>query len=381
MRRFFLLAVFVFSPLLLPASTTQTITVEQLRQTLTSQLAAHVSDDELARHLGTFELSERLTPTALQTLITQSRPGPKTTEALALLADISGLLDAPADERLEQAPPDAPAQQKMVNAAVQSVAAMFRRLPNFLATRLTRSFDDAPLVVTHSGWAPSHTDLHLAGTFEQEITYRNGKEAALHSVTTSNVNTKQGASPPGLTSSGEFGPVLATVLRDTSKGTITWSHWEKTSTGIAAAFHYAVPESASHYRVDFCCVHGTTNGSGLAGQTSPDSDPDNAYRGTPGYHGSITIDPATGTIVRLTIDPELKQDGPIMRSAIAVDYGTVEIGGQSYTCPVRSIAISLAKTRLGGDMSDRSIFRINEVTFTNYHRFGSSSRILVGDLK
>jgi hypothetical protein len=105
-------------------------------------------------------------------------------------------------------------------------------------------------------------------------------------------------------------------------------------------------------------------------------DKDNAYDGTPAYHGTIAIDPQAGTILRITIDPELNADGPISRSAVSVEYGPVEIGGRTYICPLRSIALSKARTRPGGDMSERTVLRINEVTFTDYHRFGATSRIV-----
>ena len=359
----------------------QEVTVDQLRQAVASRTAAHDSDENLARYLGGLQLTERLTQKSLDGMVAEDKPGPKTKLELELLADASAFLEPPVTELPPQAVPAAASQQAMLNAAVQYVAGTFKRLPNFLATRLTRSFDDTPLVVTHSGWSPSNTELHLAGTFDQEVTYRDGREAALRSVTTSGRDTKQGASPPGLTSTGEFGPVLVTVLRDASKGKIEWSHWETEKAGTVAVFNYTVPEASSHYEVNFCCVRGSEDeanyGGGLEGPGL--RAPDNAYHGKPAYHGTITIDPETGTIERITIDPELKADGPIMRSAIEVEYGPVEIGGKNYTCPLHSIAISNVKTMLGGDMGARSILRINEVTFTDYHRFGSTSHIVSGD--
>ena len=352
-------------------------TVDQLRQAVASCVASHHSDEDLARCLAGLQLTERLTQRSLDAILVQEKMGPRTKLELEMLADEAAFLELPQAELPPQALPAAASQQAMLNSAVQYVAVTFKRLPNFLATRMTRSFDDSPLVVTHSGWSPSNTELHLAGTFDQEVTYRNGKEEALRSVTTSGKETKQGSSPPGLTSTGEFGPVLATVLRDASKGKIEWSHWETDKAGTVAVFKYQVPAGSSHYEVNFCCVRGSEDpsayGSGLAGL---DADKGNSYRGTPAYHGTLTIDPETGTILRITVDPELKADGPITQSSVEVEYGPVEIGGNTYICPVRSIAVSDAKTRLGGDMGDRTILRINEVTFTDYHRFGSTSQIV-----
>jgi hypothetical protein len=357
----------------------QRVTVDQLRQAIQSRLAAHDGDETLARYLASLELSERLTQTSLRAILAEHPQGPKTTVSLELLAAASTFLAPPSSERPAQSAPDATAQQAILNSAVRYVADTFKRLPNFLATRTTRSFDDTPLVVTHSGWAPSNSELHLASTFEQEVTYRNGREDALRSKATSGANTRQGGSPPGLSSTGEFGPILVIILRDASKGKIAWDRWETSESGPLAVFRFEVPAPSSHYEVNFCCVRGSEDpgsygSGGLGSAGSPD--PDNAYRGTPAYHGTLTIDPKTGTISEITVEPDLKTDGPISRSSIAVEYGPVEIGGASYVCPVRSIAVSKSKTRLGGDMSDRTVLRINEVTFTDYHRFGSTSRIV-----
>ena len=366
----------VITALSVPAFAVQNVNVDQLQQMLISRKTAGESDGDMAQHIAQLQLTERLSTFTLDKMKQSLSPGPKTLMALNILADASALLDPPASELPAKPAPDIPTQQAIMNAAVHYVATTFSHLPNFLATRLTHSFDNSPLVVTHSGWAPSDSALHLAGTFNQEITYRDGREVSIHSVTTSGVDTKQGASPPGLTSTGEFGPILATILRDASKGKIAWSHWEQMPAGVAAVFSYQVPKAASHYEVDFCCVRGSEDSSSYSGGNSSQGTTPNSYRGMPAYHGSLYIDPATGTILRVTLDAELDSNKPIKRSSVAVMYTSVDIAGKTYTCPASSVAISLASTRLGGDMSDRSILRINEVTFTDYHRFGTKSRII-----
>ncbi|MGA8044303.1 MAG: VWA domain-containing protein, partial [Terracidiphilus sp.] len=267
-----------------------------------------------------------------------------------------------------------PTQQAILNVAIHFVAVTFQHLPDFLADRVTRSFDDSPNVVTHSGWAPQNSPLHLSGTYMQQVTYRSGREVSLRSPNASGTTVEKGAGPPGMTSTGEFGPILATILRDISKGSIRWSHWEQTAAGPGAVFQYQVPQSASHYQVDYCCVLGADDAKSSA--ESQDLPIANSYHGTPGYHGEIFLDPARNTIRRITLEAELKQDVPITNAQISVEYGHVNIGGQDYICPTHSIAISNTRVRLGGDMSARTILRINEVSFTDYHRFGTSTRIL-----
>ena len=369
MRRLPLLALLVI--LAPPSLAAKRVTVEQLRQILTEQQAAHKADSDIAQQVGSVELTERLTGTALEALVAQSNPGAKTMLALDLLGDASSFLELPASELPTKAPPDVATQQAMMNAAVNFVAVTLKHLPDFLATRVTRSFDDKSLAVTHSGWSPQ-SDLHLAGTFSSEITYREGREILDNAPP--GAKPKQIPSPAGLTSKGEFGPILSTILIDAQKGKIAWSHWEQTPAGLAAVFHYQVPKEASHYAVNFCCVRNSED----PRTYQPGSENTNSYHGTPAYHGTLSLDPASGAILRVTLESELKSSDPITRAEISVQYGSVEIGGKSYLCPIRSIAISLAQTHGGGDMSDRSILRINEASFTEYHRFGSTTRILPG---
>lgn len=357
-----------------PAFAVTKMTVSAFDQLLASRLAAHESDIDTAQKIASIQLTERLTSVDVEAMKKTLRPGPQTQIALEMQVDASAFLNPPISELPQKDPPSIAEQQAMLNGAVRFVATTFQHLPDFLADRLTSSFDDSPIVVTHSGWAPPNGALHNAGTFKQEVTYRAGREVSVSNLSPSGKRQKESPAPAGLSSSGEFGPVLATILRDASKGSIRWSHWEQESTGVVAVFQYLVPQAASHYQVDYCCVRGTEDPK--AYEDSKNLRLANSYHGTPGYHGAIFLDPATGTIEKITLEAELDPEAPIMNSQISVSYGSVTIGGQSYTCPVQSLAISDARTRLGGDMSDRTIRRINEVTFTNYHRFGTSSRIL-----
>lgn len=350
----------------LPASAVRAVSVAALEQMLTAQEAAHKGDSALAQELSDVELTERLTGPALQRITNEAKPGPQTTQALEMLADASALLVPPASEVPDTGKPDMAAQRALFSGAVDYVVKTLRHLPDFLATRETRSFNDSPNVVGHSGYAPV-TPMHLAGTFRHDITYREGKEVVEAAQTAA--QTKDKAGPTGLTTWGEFGPVLAIILTDSLKGRVTWSRWEQDAQGRVAVFHYAVPASGSHYHVDFCCAW-----QDQILQSSARAE----YHGTPGYHGELFLDPKSGAIVRVTLEAELGPAEVIRRAAISVEYGEVEIGGTKYICPVRSVAISEDMDRpgkvIGGAVPVR---RINETTFTGYHRFGSESRILM----
>jgi hypothetical protein len=81
------------------------------------------------------------------------------------------------------------------------------------------------------------------------------------------------------------------------------------------------------------------------------------------------------------MDTELKASDPIKRVGMSVEYGPVEIGGKSFILPVHSIAIMLARSYLGGtgrsgSMNEKTTLSINEVSFSEYHRFGSTMRLI-----
>jgi hypothetical protein len=355
------------------------VTVEQLKQMLAAQQTAGKNDGDRAQQLNSLELTEQLTQPTLDRITTEFKPGPKTVLSLKLLADSSAFLEPPAGELLDKAPPTVAEQRAMIKSIVNYVLVTLPHMPDFLATRLTDSYDNSPESVTHSGWAP-HSDLHPAGTFSHHFVYRNGKEDLDTQPGSSGAKPKNEPSPLGLVSYGENGAALGIILTDASKGILKWSHWEQSAAGPVAVFHFEVPQAASHYIVNFCCVRESQD---TAGAVSFGMDANNAslngsdsYHGTPSYHGNLYLDPATGAVLRVTVESDLKPSDPIMRAATSVQYGPVDIGGKSYICPVHSIAISLTKSHAGGDKSDMEILRINEVSFTDYHRFGSTSRIL-----
>lgn len=249
----------------------------------------------------------------------------------------------------------------MVDEARNYVITTLRRLPNFFATRTIRSFDDEEEAARDRG-----TLLHMRPirTVNQRITYQHGQDTVLEASGRKPVIAVVGPDS-GLTSQGEFGPILGTILEDARRGTIAWSHWETVEGGVAAVFRYQVPQTASTYVVDFCCVNSAYEGI-----------PGNSYHGKPAYHGTLTIDPATGAVLRLTLLAELDPSGPLTTSEMSVEYGSVDIGGKSYICPLESVAVARAQIYRGLENRVGTILRLNETAFTRYHRFGSTVRIL-----
>jgi VWFA-related protein len=374
------------------------VTVDQLQQILATARAGAKPDAVVAQQLAEVELSERLSDATLAKL-QQNPPGPKTVEALAVLADSSVFLELPAAEIPATLPPDMTTQRQIMGRTVDYVAKTIPQLPNLLATRVTNRYDDGPQGANGRNWEVGGIlanqplgipELHPVGVTRTVIAYNDGRETDDPQVTGAKKQP-----PTGLVSWGEFGPILGTVLADAARSKLAWGHWETGKNGLVAVFHYSVPREASHYELNYCCIwnqnethtnyvqptggNGRTTRVGTGIQTEAPGSTAYPYRQISGYHGSISVDPATGTILRITVDADLKPTDPITRAAIMVEYGTVQIGGRDYTCPVKSVSVSVAPASVTAKATDALRFSMNSVSFEDYHRFGASTSIVASE--
>jgi VWFA-related protein len=371
--RWILLSLFLLPMMACPSWAAKRPTVAQFEQMLSTERAAHRSDIEIARKISEIELSERLTDVALARLNKQFASGSPPAIALLLLADRSAFLEPPANELPATPTPDAATQQKLLEAAKRYAVQSLPNLPNLLATRTTFNFDDSPQEVTKGGYL-QRIGLHLVGTSKTEVSVRNEKENL-------STRSKTATSPAqgGLMTWGEFGSTLLIVLGDSSEGKTSWSHWEQTSSGLIAVFHYQVPKTASHYEIDTPVERIQHNGGSnrwayAGGATAMATTA--MVRNKPDYQGSLWIDPATGTILRVTLVADLKGNSTIERGAILVEYGPVTIADKTLICPVRSLALSSAPATVDTNFEGVATEWLNENLFTNYHMFASTLRIL-----
>jgi VWFA-related protein len=351
----------------LPALAIERVNIEQLETVLSK--AQGVSDNDFAAQLGDLQLTERFSPKRVEHW-QASMPGPRSQRALLGLADRSAFLEPPSSEIPGLPAPSLAEQRRMMGQVATYVSNTIPQLPHFYAGRTTTHFEDFP--GTAHGIGLDETDsLHAVRIVHANVLYRDGEEI----VEPGRVKAqKTPAGDQGLRSWGAFGPILGLVLLDAAENTLGWDHWEPGATGPVATYRYAVPKDKSHYEVRYCCV---AEAYGLESQP---------FQEMSAYHGQISVDPATGVIVRLTVEAELNLDDPISRAATAVEYGPVELGGKTYMCPVRSVSISVARTlRNLQDPSGHSWvamgprqMMLNHVEFEKYHLFRAESRVLSG---
>jgi VWFA-related protein len=365
----------------IPSEAAKRLTVAQLGKMLAADLAAQKQDSEVASQLAGISLAERIPRTTFARLIAQFRSGSQTSLALTIIANQSEFLEPPATELVADPAPDNQAQARMLQSARQYVSQTLRGLPNFLATRTINLYDDRPQSQKQGDW-PTRTGLHLVGTSRAEISVTRERDDQPPTQSSAVWESKF-----GLVSGGEFGTTLGMILAETESGNVSWSHWERSSAGALAVFQYSVPASASHFEVissfqreaSVAGARSTANGRGVAGiEVRPNVSSNNleVVRTRPAYHGSIWLDPADGSVYRVTMEADMDKALPFRRAAILVEYGPVEIAGARFTCPLRSLAVSeteaTAETRSGSAVT----LWLNETLFSDYHRFGSASRMV-----
>lgn len=378
MRRIILLLVMTLG-IATPPIAAKPISVEQLEQLLA---AAHGhSDGKVAHQLSGLELTERASSLRLSRWLA-AFPGHRAQEALTSIADASAFLDLPPSEIPANPPPAPYAQREMLQKALDFADQTFSRLPNFYATRQTERFEDTPpqqSIESASMAAPGrgmrgaampsvstrqsdYVPLHFVARSSVSISYRDGYELR----DSKRVDFKRPSQADvGLTTSGEFGPILGVVLGGDTPGKMKWGHWEQGATGLEAVFQYSVPQAQSKYLVSFPI--------GRQGEQQI----------SPAYHGEVAIDPANGNILRVTVIADFLTPHQNLASSIAVEYGSIPIGGSNYICPVKSVAVSKMPLGAAADgLEDTSLpikIEVNDVAFTDYHLFRAEARILTGD--
>lgn len=358
-----ILLLLLISGLALPAVAATQISVAQLEHVVTT---LHGKPDvQAAQRLYELELTERLSAAPLAREQAEL-PGPAAKQAMLVLADASAFLDLPAADLPPKPAPDSDEQRLLWARALDYASRTIPRLPNFFATRDTARFQDTPSQPPRNTTDTiKYEPMHPVGNATATVLYRDGQEF----VDAGGKQQKSfDSSDFALSTSGEFGPILATVLADSSLDGVAWSHWEQGPAGLMAVFRYAVAKEASHYTVTF---------------PSPTRD----VQLLPAYHGEVGVNPEDGSILRLTMVSDLRPSDPGTKAGLLVEYGPVEIGGSAYICPAKSVALSqvwmvqVESNAMTGEHASRGALqtRVNDVAFRDYHLFRGDLRILSGD--
>jgi VWFA-related protein len=341
------------------------VSVAQLEQLLEADHGS--KDNEVAQEIFGVELTERMSSTRLSSW-KGHLPGERSRAALVAVADRSAFLALPPADIPTTATPDPAVRQQMLSRMVQYWTKTMLQLPDFSATRTTIQYDEPPPKEDTWKIVTSDQSLHAIETLHSTVLYRDGKE-----IVEAGARKKKSARENGLNTQGTFGPILGVIFHGFSgaHSEFVWSHWEQGADGLQAVFRYVVPQTASHFEVNFCCL----------------ADPDGTIplNKIAAYHGEVAIDPASGAILRVTVDADLEPRLTILSSGILVEYGPVVIGEKTYIVPTRSVSISrwrgvsiLKEWGQTFGVYGRFKTMLSDMTFSKYHIFRAQSRILPG---
>jgi hypothetical protein len=211
-------------------------------------------------------------------------------------------------------------------------------LPNFICVEATsRSVDQSG----NGNW--KHRD-----SLAELLTYHNGQE----SRTTLQVNGKRSSLKRADLNStwpisvGEFGALLKLVFSPASRTVFQWKEAATLGDGsgtVEVISYRVAPENAT---IDL------SEGNNSLGV---------------GFHGLVYIDGAISGIRRITVEADgLPRGFSMHAAAMTVDYDYVAISARDYLLPVRS-TVSLQR--------GRKRIELNEISFRNYRRFASRTKI------
>ena len=257
--------------------------------------------------------------------------------------------------------------------AREYTAGYIRGLPDFVCTAVTRRMNDDPGSRDQEIW----NRFRLSDVLVGQLSYRYGKESYVAKTSAGSSRS----SGMGLTTAGEFGSISDALFLPDTKAAIDWSHWETFGGRRAAVFRYSVAKVRSRFKV---VVDGSLfDWFRFLRRGHPDEEalPPGMHGLTSvqvAYHGVLFVEPDSGAILRVTRQAlGLRSDFPVARMDTVVDYRPAEIGGRYYTLPAASVTLSQTYRWV---TTNQQVPRhlLNEVRFSDYHKFEAESVLIPG---
>jgi len=349
-----------------PGWAAKKITVEQLKQMLTSMQAAGKSDADVVAALKDVELGEELT-TPMMDSFSSLVPGQLTTEQLYILEIRSAILPPPAADIPSAPAPDAAAQKAILDKTFEYASKTYAQLPAVTATKVERRFQDNAQINPGSVGAHSTAvvagptpPIRYSGSNDYSVTFKNGAEE------NPLAKEKTHWGDNGLIALLGQQPVLSTVLAEAQAGgKINFVRWESVYGHQTAVFSFAVDKKKTHYAVNYCCFPEDTDAAdqdlnmrggvgpvagGASASTQPGGNSQGNYmknanwkpvKATVPYHGEFFVDPNTGIVVRLITVADFKSSELVRQEDQRIDYAVETVGDKSLVLPVRDIVETL----------------------------------------
>ena len=255
---------------------------------------------------------------------------------VSVLTLLSSATRAQLDYRAGASEPSAADQQKLLAAMRRYAELYVSNLPNFLCTQVTQQFSTGK---NTARW-------HRGDTLTSRLVFNQGREERrLELVNDKPANGRATRSHTPLTTEGEFGMLIDSILGPASAASLSWQGWDNVRGKPVAVFSYAI--NRAHSRLSLSL-------SDLAREVVP-------------YHGSIYADPVDGTVWRVTnAITDIPPDVRTRSVSTTIEYGETPIGSANYLLPVQA-----SVTLFTGSSNLR-----NEIQFKNYRKFEADSNII-----
>jgi hypothetical protein len=211
----------------------------------------------------------------------------------------------------------------------------------------------------------------------QPLSYMNG--GGYHTVWGNSTWDIPNVSPAGLKPTGAFGPWLQAITGDLPDSRFEWAYWEAASSERLAVFRFFIGAENSHYTIEY--------DSQPNGDNPFVSNSDHKVVGTPGYYGEIAVNPTTGQVARIVVICDLAPGEALTGASIELEYGRVEMDGETYVLPVRGVSVSSLSIATHhylfdsgvsiGEQSDHfPVSSLDDLTFSDYRIYKPKIRIV-----
>ena len=230
-------------------------------------------------------------------------------------------------------PPAQAEQDRMVAAMTQYADDYTNKLPNFICQQST----------TQYAAGKKSDKWHKGDTTASKLVFNGGREErTLELVNNKPVRDRRPRFRTSFSSEGEFGILLSKIFDPASDAKFTWVQWEMVREHKTARIDYAIDLLHSSMELT------------------------NYVKAKVPYHGSVYVDPANGTVWRVTSGTtEIPSELQMTSIATTIDYDSVDISAQRYLLPVSATVVLV---------TDRDQVK-NDIHFDKYRKFEAESRI------
>lgn len=326
-------------------SAQRAFSVDELVTFIKSQIKNKGDDKTTGDYLKKIKLTQKLDERTVEDLQGLGA-GPRTVAALKELASASANLPAPPPPpaQLPPKPPPSPAEQAKIMEEMRDYAMNYTMgLPNYICVQTTHRKQDPIDALHRQGYiANGDTIQELLTYFDHKESYQvkmyNGKSMA-------NGDHMQFG---GVSSSGEFGSMMANIFNPENGTEFGWDKWHKLRNDTMYGFAYHIDKEH--------------------GYSMAERETNQEY--TSAYKGVVYWDPSTNAIMRITLDTVgIPSSFPIREVHIILDYDLTKVGDGMYILPLHYQVDSVADKWTGS----------NEADFKLYRKYGTESTITFGD--